>query len=54
MDILNLVICLGFEVWGTTGLGGQVGGVRLVLRTFAESVGVAVQNFAEIGAAVRA
>jgi len=32
------VICVGFEDWGTPGFGGQVGGVRLVLRTFNELV----------------
>jgi len=45
---------LGFEVWGTPGSGGWVGGVMLVLRTFPELVGRFVQNLVEIGLAVRA
>jgi len=45
---------LGFEVWGIPGPRGQVGRVRLVLRTFPELVGRSVQNLVEIGPAVRA
>jgi len=47
-------ICLGFGVWDTQGSGGQVGRVKLVLRTFPELVRRSVQNLVEIGLAVRA
>jgi len=40
------------RVWGTPGSGGQVGMVRLALRTFPESVWRSVQNLVEIGKAV--
>jgi len=36
------------------GPGGQVGRVKLVLRTFPELVGLSVQNLVEIGPAVQA
>jgi len=52
--VFSLMTRLGFEVWGTPGSGGWVGGVMLVLRTFPELVGRFVQNLVEIGLAVRA
>jgi len=43
--IFSPVICVGFGVWGTLGSGGQVGGVKVVLRAFPELV--------EIGPVIR-
>jgi len=47
------VICLGFELWGTLGSRGSVGGVILAFRTFSELVLRSVQNLVEICLAVR-
>jgi len=52
--VFSPVTHLGFEVWGTQGAMGQVGGIILVLRTFPELVGRSVQNLVEIGLVVRA
>jgi len=38
IKLFSPVIYLGFEVWGTLGLGVQVGGVKVALRTFPEYV----------------
>jgi len=43
-------IGLGFRVWEVP--RGQVGGVKLVLRTFPKLVGRSAQNLVEIGPAV--
>jgi len=52
IKVFSPVICLGFGVWGTPGSGGQVGGVKLVLRNFPKLVCRSVQNLVEIGPAV--
>jgi len=43
-----------FGFWSLGYPGGRVGGIMLVLRTFPELVGMSVQNWVEIGSAVRA
>jgi len=47
--VFSPVICLGFGVWGTPGLGDQVSGVKLASRTFPGLVLRSVQNLLEIG-----
>jgi len=49
----SLLIYLGFRDWGTSELVGGVGTIKLVLRTFPESVWRSAQNLVEIGAVVR-
>jgi len=50
----DLILSFFSCVCSTSGSGDQVGRVILVLRTFPELVGRAVQNLVEIGLAVRA
>jgi len=53
MATSDMVICIGYGVWGNPG-SKLVSGVKLVLRTFPELVWRSVQNLAKIGLAVRA